>query len=93
MSPCNKVEVVKHVQLDSGGSGAEVWKVSVDDWLCCAKIIQISANNLSDVEAFEKEIEILKDLPNHHHIARYSSCFLFFFLIFSQVSRLPEKRD
>ena len=75
MSPKNRVEVIRHEQIGSGGSGTEVWRVSIDDWQCCAKTIQISSSHLADVEAFEKEIEILKELPCHHqHIARYITC-------------------
>jgi hypothetical protein len=54
-------------------SGTEVWLVKrTDGWSCCAKIIRYSSSSLKDVENFERELEILRNLPEKtKHVVQY----------------------
>lgn len=63
-SPKKGVEIKKLRLIGKGGSGTEVWCVKRSDgWTCCAKIIRYSKSMIQDVENFERELEILKSLP------------------------------
>ena len=72
LSPKRGVDVKKLRSLTRGGSGSEVKVVKVDGWICCSKVTRFSSSSLPDVIAFEKEIEILKNLPSQNkYLVRY----------------------
>lgn len=60
------LDVKKLRPLTRGGSGSEVYIVKVNGWICCSKVTRFSSSSLPDVIAFEKEIEILKELPSQN---------------------------
>jgi len=71
-SPVSPKQVQKIKLISKGGMGVEVWKVKLDGWVCCAKIIDITYSRESEVICFQKEIEILKTLPSQNkHIIQY----------------------
>jgi len=56
-------------RLGSGGSGAVVHSCIVDGWVCAMK--QMSTKSKNDLEAFEREMNILYRLPPHPNIVKY----------------------
>jgi len=71
-SPVTPHQVKRIKLIGKGGIGVEVWKVKLDGWVCCAKIIDITYSRESQVIYFQKEIEILKTLPSQNqHIIQY----------------------
>jgi len=56
-------------RIGSGCSGAVVYSCLVDGWQCAMK--QLASENKADTENFEKEMNILYNLPSHPNIVRY----------------------
>jgi len=72
LSPTSVVPIKKIKLLGRGAIGTEVWKVKINGWACCAKIIDTSCCRDTELACFEKEISILQTLPSQNkHIVQY----------------------
>lgn len=65
--------VIKDVISSSGGSGAIVYTVNVDGWLCVMKEFDVKDHSKDQISNFESEIALLENLPVHKNIVRYLS--------------------
>jgi PAS domain S-box-containing protein len=56
---------------DGGGSGASVYRCSVDGWGCCMKEINITDTAGADLQGMLNEVTVLEQLPYHKNLVRY----------------------
>jgi len=56
---------------ETGGSNCGIYSVSIDGWTCAMKELYIEDQDETTVANFEREIELLEQLPYHPNIVRY----------------------
>ena len=64
-------DIKKCQKLGAGSSGAVVYSVIIDGWLCAMKELSRKITNFFDEDNFEREMSILYKLPKHPNIVRY----------------------
>lgn len=65
----NSIEICE--PLGKGASSTCIHSCLVDGWKCAMKKLSTSQANKMDLTAFEREVEILCQLPPHPNIVRY----------------------
>jgi hypothetical protein len=65
------VEFGKQLSLIPGRSGAMVFTCYINGWECAAKQIDLLGARPAKVEALQREIDILANIPPHPNVVRY----------------------